>query len=138
MWRQRVKRQRETANRLTRLLCVLALLFLGFAHKPPQMPNGLSIIQSASYLLPDGSYPEICDESGNLAAQKGGHGPLHAASHCEACLISASSLLPPPADVSPPVLREAERLLPVGFAHNGFVAFRLTAAPRGPPASSHA
>lgn len=136
MWRQRVKHKKEIANRLTRLLCVLALLFLGFAHKPPQIIGDLTVAEAAAYLLPDGTFPQICDESGDVAAQKGGHGPLHTASHCEACLISATSLLPPPPGVSPPVLREAERLLPLGFAQHGLTEFRLTAAPRGPPAFS--
>lgn len=127
-------RTKPTAGTMTRIVCALALLLLGFSHQPPAFANGLSLVEAAHYVLPDGSLPDICDDSGTLSGDGHDHSPLHANARCEACLISASTLVPPPpGDIVVP-RREAGRLLPAALERPSLVAFRLTAAPRGPPA----
>lgn len=70
-----------------RFLCVLALLSLAFAHKPPQAMA--AVFASASLQLPDGTYADLC---------VGDHGMKHSSANpqCEACRLSASVLLPAP------------------------------------------
>ena len=70
-----------------RALCVLALLSLAFAHKPPNVMA--AVIATASLQLPDGSYADLC---------VGDHGVKHSSANpqCEACRLSAAALLPEP------------------------------------------
>ncbi|MGV8936849.1 MAG: hypothetical protein ACOH2J_06970 [Allorhizobium sp.] len=70
-----------------RFLCVLALLSLAFAHKPPQVVA--TFVATASLQLPDGSYADLC---------VGDHGLKHSSANpqCEACRLSAAVLLPVP------------------------------------------
>lgn len=112
-----------------RILCALALLFVGFAHQPV-VAYDTPAIDFAAYVLPDGTLPVFCvtDTDG---MQKDKH--VHAQG-CDACRISASVLLPQPADsvgrplemavdlsINAPVDIEPRRI----FTHN--------ASPRGPP-----
>jgi hypothetical protein len=112
-----------------RILCVIALLFVGFGHQPIALAQSAPVELSA-YLLPDGTLPIFCltDTDGS---QKGKH--LHA-QPCDACRIGAAALLPPPADsvgqpfeaanvvaVIPPAGMEPRRVL------------TANASPRGPP-----
>ncbi|WP_454856022.1 hypothetical protein [Rhizobium binxianense] len=82
-----------------RMLCALALVFVGFAHQAPALADGeFGPAELALHALPDGTLPTLCvtipDTSG-----KDRHDKAH--SHgCEACRISASTLLPVPADVA--------------------------------------
>ncbi len=80
-----------------RILCALALLLVGFAHRPPVLSDQAE--DYAAYRLPDGSLPSLCitstDEDGNGAE----HHKLHGQG-CEACRIGASVLLPNPSDVT--------------------------------------
>ncbi|MBE1437567.1 hypothetical protein H4S14_001305 [Agrobacterium vitis] len=76
-----------TAGVLIRAFCVMALLCLGFAHKTPQVYA--ASIEAATLQLPDGTYADLC------VAEKGIKHPV-ANPVCDACIISASTLLPTP------------------------------------------
>jgi hypothetical protein len=79
-----------------RMLCALALLFVGFAHRPPALADRTA--DFSAYLLPDGTLPSLCI----TVTDGGGKDPSDHHLHgqgCEACRISASVLLPAPSDV---------------------------------------
>ncbi|MHA7971168.1 DUF2946 family protein [Rhizobium sp. CAU 1783] len=117
---------------VTRALCVIALVAVGFAHRAPTAATfTLSQAEIAALTLPDGSLPELClPDHGDDGTQKG-----HvAASDCEACLISASVLLPAPADLTgAPIVVVAGTLLPPRFEAFHRLVFPPNAAPRAPP-----
>ncbi len=87
-------RNRMSFDRAIRMLCVVALVLLGLAHRPAVSPAPqFSTQEIAALTLPDGTVPELCLPS------EDGKGKIHAAaSDCEACRISAAALLPVPAD----------------------------------------
>lgn len=72
---------------LVRMFCALAVLSLAFAHKPPQVMA--AVLETASYVLPDGSYADLC--VGNMAVKHPAAGGF-----CEACVLAATTLLPVP------------------------------------------
>lgn len=114
-----------------RVLCAIALLSVGFAHKPPALDVPDSIALSAhQYVLPDGTLPENCLSLGG--GQDDGGLPL--GKDCEACRLSAAAALPGPADTfGAPMPRERERAVPIraeAFFHQ---LFPPSAPPRGPP-----
>ncbi|NML75574.1 hypothetical protein HHL25_15685 [Rhizobium sp. S-51] len=117
---------------LTRALCVIALVAVGFAHRAPTAAaSKLSSAEVAALTLPDGSLPELClpgqDDDG---AQKDHLG----SGTCEACLISASVLLPSPTDLTGArIVVVAETLLPPRFEAFHRLIFPPNAAPRAPP-----
>ncbi len=74
---------------LVRMMCALAVLSLAFAHKPPQVMA--AVLETASYVLPDGSYADLC--IGDVAVKH----PA-ASGFCEACILTAASILPAPPD----------------------------------------
>lgn len=86
---------------LVRMLCMVALVFLSFAHRPvsasPIPPIQLSAEDLAALTLPDGTVADLClndhvDDHGKT--DKGlGQG-------CEACRIGAGVILPQPADLA--------------------------------------
>lgn len=75
-------------ERWMRILCAIALLSVGFAHKPLNA-FAAQASEIASYQLPDGSVPDLCsvDASDNSKGRMTDHG-------CDACLVSASTVLP--------------------------------------------
>ena len=81
-----------------RILCAVALLFVGFAHQPiVATADEISPIELAQYRLPDGSLPVLCitykDADGKV------HGKAYAPG-CEACRIASAAMLPaPPTDI---------------------------------------
>jgi len=82
-----------------RIMCALALLFVGFAHQVPAFAKGnLTPAALAQYVLPDGTLPTLCitviDSSGKE------HGKVGHLNPCEACRIGASVLLPQPSDAA--------------------------------------
>ncbi|RUM22322.1 hypothetical protein EFQ99_24725 [Rhizobium vallis] len=82
---------------LVRIVCALALVFVGFAHQVPAI--AAEPVNPAEYVLPDGTLPTLCvtvaDDEGKTSTDH----KLH--NHgCEACRISASVLLPSPADIA--------------------------------------
>lgn len=81
-----------------RILCAVALLFVGFAHQPVvATADEISPLELTQYRLPDGSLPILCitykDADGKV------HGKAYAPG-CEACRIASAAVLPtPPTDV---------------------------------------
>lgn len=86
------KRPATIVHLLARLVCVVAVLSLGFAHRPPQL--AAAIIETVALQLPDGRYADLC------VGEKGTSIPGPYLARCEACLLSGSTLLPPPTDAS--------------------------------------
>lgn len=81
-----------------RMLCAVALLFVGFAHQPASAsgPNGFELTQ---YVLPDGTVPDLC--LNDMVDGKTKHVmPVK----CEACRIGSALLMPAPADLDGAVL----------------------------------
>ncbi|ANH03452.1 hypothetical protein [Shinella sp. HZN7] len=81
-----------------RILCAVALLFVGFSHQPASAtaPTALELTQ---YVLPDGTLPDIC--LNDMVGGKAKHvGPVK----CEACRIAGAMLMPEPVDLDGAVL----------------------------------
>ncbi|MBR0555947.1 hypothetical protein J5J10_09680 [Ciceribacter sp. L1K23] len=120
---------RKRAGISVRILCAIALLFVGLAHKTPVIASqSISTAELAQYVLPDGTIPVLClDDEGTPHGHDVGTG-------CDACLLSASILLPAPQDeVGRPVAHLAEVFAP--FRAEAFYRqlFPPNAAPRAPP-----
>lgn len=117
-----------------RILCALALLAVGFAHKPPVIQQTtFTSAELALYTLPDGTLPDLC------LTDKDGGGTHHgvAGTGCEACRITASIVLPCPSDTAGEVTRrEFARLLPPVEAPPTRQVLAPNAKPRAPPAFS--
>ena len=81
------------ASAVLRFICAIALVMVGFAHKPlPAMPPQ---VQFAAYTLPDGKLPTLCLNDTATQPEKGGlhdHG-------CDACRLTASILMPEPPSI---------------------------------------
>ena len=77
-----------------RMLCAVALLFVGFAHQPvsASAPSALELVQ---YILPDGTIPDLCLD-GMVDGKTKHVMPIK----CEACRIGSAILLPAPADLA--------------------------------------
>ena len=85
----------EKAAVMVRMLCVIALVCLSFAHRPA-LAAPLSPAELAAMTLPDGTIADICFSDGVVHGKtKGAFGR-----NCEACRIGAGLLLPRPADVA--------------------------------------
>lgn len=78
------------ATLFLRMLCALSLLLLGLAHQAPQAVAAEGY-DAAAYVLPDGTFASLCvtvkDADGKTVAFK---------PNCEACRLSASTILPTP------------------------------------------
>lgn len=108
----------RTATEVLRALCVLALLFLNFAHQP------VFAAQSSHDVLSLAASQSFC---GTPLADDEGHAP------CHACRIGGGADLPPACDLP-------ERPLPVAIRLTGAPAplqialhAPLTAGARAPP-----
>jgi len=111
-----------------RVLLVAAVVMSAFAHRAAVAePTSLELAQ---YVLPDGTFPDLCDP--------GGDGAGHAHAFCDFCLIAGASapaqpVAPALASPLPVVLavvlppRAAPPVTPVELA---------TASKRGPPVLS--
>lgn len=77
-----------------RILCAVALLFVGFAHQPASAsaPSALELVQ---YTLPDGTVPDLCLD-GSVDGKTKHVSPVK----CEACRIGSAMLMPAPADLA--------------------------------------
>jgi hypothetical protein len=119
-------------GRAIRIICVVGLVLLGLAHRPPvpTVPT-LSPAEVALLTLPDGTLPELCLPG----TDQDGKSKSHAmASDCEACRISAGIALPPPADlvgICMPVAVAA--VLPQPAEAHYRQLFPPNSAPRAPP-----
>ncbi|MEO3431211.1 hypothetical protein AAFN88_20315 [Pelagibius sp. CAU 1746] len=116
-----------------RIVCAVALLSVGFAHKTvnleaaaaADLPFGL-----AAYSLPDGSQAPLC-QPGTGEGEEGG---ASAASGCEACRISASILLPGRSDgLVEAISYRGPACRPPSAGPVKRQAFPPNAAPRAPP-----
>ncbi|MDR6756894.1 hypothetical protein J2Y48_002190 [Mycoplana sp. BE70] len=126
-----MKHRLSSLSPVIRLVCALALVLVGFAHKVPAAAAAASQIELADYVLPDGSFPVLCLSSHD---EDGGSDQLLNA--CEACLISSAVLLPvPPLDsaVSPNLVL-LDTLTPPRALFCPRHVFPPNAAPRAPPA----
>lgn len=77
-----------------RILCAVALLSVGFAHRPASAfePTALELAQ---YVLPDGTLPDLC-----LGGMVDGKTTHVVPGKCEACRIGSNLLMPEPADLA--------------------------------------
>lgn len=92
------RRNHNTFNSVTRLLCVIALLFVGFAHRiPAALPQ--PDVDLTAYALPDGTLPVICHSP---AGTNDGSGNAIFFSDCEFCRLASAAILPTPHDVRAP------------------------------------
>ncbi|OCJ09268.1 hypothetical protein A6U87_10545 [Rhizobium sp. AC44/96] len=118
---------------LVRMTCVIALLFVGFAHKAPGFgATTFAAAEFAEYVLPDGTLPILCLAEKAVDTQT--HHKMHAPG-CEACRIGASVLLPTPADIGNERLR-LEGVVQAPYAAAAFER-RLFAPSKGPRAPPH-
>lgn len=81
-----------------RILCAVALLFVGFAHQPA-VASQPSVFELAQYALPDGTIADIC-----LNDVVDGKVKHVVPGKCEACRIGSAMLMPEPADLAGSVL----------------------------------
>ena len=117
-----------------RILCAIALLCVGFAHKVPVVETATtSVAELEQYVFPDGSRPVLCLSDTGDQSNPGGK---VAGKSCEACRLGASIVLPAPAD-APAWLAPycATRFMPVRAETPLPRHFTLQAAPRGPPSA---
>ncbi|MDM9627941.1 hypothetical protein QTL95_18775 [Rhizobium sp. S152] len=120
---------------LVRIICAVALLFVGFAHQVPALASDpTDPAHYAAYTLPDGTLPSLCI---TLKDDDGKATPDHKASGqgCEACRIGAAVLLPTPTDI----IGTAVSFLAQAAPARGTEAFRRqiyppNTGPRAPPA----
>jgi hypothetical protein len=121
-----------TMQWLVRMTCAIALLFVGFAHQAPAFANGAFIpAEFAEYILPDGTLPVLCIADKAEGAQK--HDKAHL-NGCEACRISAATLLPAPADHGSERLRiQTAALAPYKVEAFHRQLFPPNTGPRAPP-----
>jgi hypothetical protein len=130
-----MKRRRNTIGQwAVRILCAIAIVFLGFAHRVPEVASDDSVTQDLSqYVLPDGSLPTICvtvvDETDNSQ-----HGKTAHLQSCEACRIASSVLVPERADVTGESLRFATvTTLPMRAEAFHRQLYPPNTGPRAPP-----
>ncbi len=111
-----------------RILCAVALLSVGFAHRPASADEP-GVFELAQYVLPDGTMPDICLND-RVAGRTGHVTPTK----CEACRIGGGLLMPEPADLTGTALafRHAAALPPVEEALRPR-RDRPGAPPRAPP-----
>ncbi|MCA1405079.1 hypothetical protein I6F26_11950 [Ensifer sp. IC3342] len=116
-----------------RLIAAFALVFLSFAHKPA-FSKTLGPAATADYLLPDGTFADICFGTDGVDHDAGQDKAPQIAPVCEACRLAGSVLLPAPPQESAP----AERgnwlaKAPVIKAEAALTPLRLLPPSRGPP-----
>ena len=118
--------------RLVRILCAIALLCVGFAHKPVVVEAALAPSEIAAYTLPDGTLPVLCLPGDDGDGKTKSHDP---GTGCEVCRLASSMVVPQPCDTIVLALCTAiEALLPI--RHEAFhrQLFPPNTYPRGPPA----
>lgn len=113
------------ASYMVRILCVLALLFLGLAHRPA-VEVAVADPLSLAYQLPDGSSPDLC-----IPQAPETHKISYPA--CDACRLAASVILPPvPAEIAYVASGERPVYVAVTPAEPRRLQTHVNAA-RGPP-----
>lgn len=117
--------------RVLRILCAVAILCVGFAHKPTVVGSQIPASDIAAYTLPDGTIPILCLPGQSDPDKQHKHA---SSDGCEACRITSSVLLPMPADsIGQRLAVKASEQLPP--RREAFVArwLRAHASPRAPP-----
>lgn len=114
-----------------RIVCAVALLCLGFAHKAPAVAGSpIPVAGFSQYVLPDGTMPVLCLSDGHAGHDD--HQDLGKA--CEACRLGSLVLLPAPADtVGVPILPPPDPLALAGTGTFHRPILPSNASPRGPP-----
>lgn len=117
-----------------RILCAVALFCVGFAHKPPVLAAPAIPAEDLSqYILPDGTFPVLCLPGQADDGKSHSHG---LGSGCEACRLSASTILPSPPETAGERIRSTLAvLLPPRIEAFYRQLFPPNASPRGPPLS---
>lgn len=113
-----------------RIVCALALLFLGLSHKMPVAADvsAATLAFNQAFALPDGTAPDLC-----VPMQ---HGKIsYSSPECDACRLSGSVLLPQPPMLAAYALSHVEPSysLPVQAAIASTIIRSQSA--RGPPAA---
>lgn len=117
-----------------RILCAVALVCIGFAHRIPMANAAPSAQELAAYSLPDGSLPVLCITQDDSSS---GKQSTISDKSCDACRLNASTDLPTPAVLDIPSLKPMRQaILPVRFEAFTRQLFPPNAAPRAPPAVS--
>lgn len=122
-------RNHNTLNTVTRLLCVIALLLVGFAHRMPAASPQPDVDLSA-YALPNGTLPVICQSP---SGTQDGSGKAVFFSDCGFCRLASTAILPVPEHTRTPPCSAAA--VPVRVAHDLTVfPIHYPGTPtRGPP-----
>ncbi|MDO1583767.1 hypothetical protein [Rhizobium oryzicola] len=122
---------RTKSGKVLRILCALVLLSLGLAHQAPSVGlAAIDIDHLETYRLPDGSFASLCLNSSedHKAAPSG---------LCEACLLSASIILPPPDDKGWLLVDRAFLINALSYPDAALGSSNIiTARSRGPPSIS--
>lgn len=124
----------KTAAIWLRILCAIALVCIGFAHRIPMANASPSAQELAAYSLPDGTLPVLC-----ITQDDGSSGKQSTISDksCDACRLNASTDLPTPTVLGIPLVKPVRQaVLPVRFEAFTRQLFPPNAAPRAPPAVS--
>lgn len=117
---------------MVRFLCAIAILFIGLAHKIPDVGGcSIPLNELAQYTLPDGTVPILCLPSDVDRKSHDRHGSK---AGCETCRLSAHILLPTPSDaVGLRLLRGPDRATPLRKEALYRQLVPPNTAPRGPP-----
>ena len=123
-----MKQNMKNMAKALRILCAIALLSVGFAHKPV-LAFAAPAPQSVAFQLPDGSFADLCTvhDGDQHKGKMTDHG-------CEACRLSASILMPTPPVQAGEILRISADVLV--FERPESVRHRLyppNSGPRAPP-----
>jgi hypothetical protein len=115
-----------------RIICAIALLFVGLAHVPLDADRySIPLSAIAAYTLPDGTVPVLC-----LPSNDGEQNHHDSGSSCETCRLAASVLLPAPADTyGLPIMRQLEAFFPTRLRASYRPRIISSTSPRGPPSS---
>ncbi|MGO6943241.1 hypothetical protein [Rhizobium leguminosarum] len=126
-----IRRTTQIEQWALRILCAVALVFVGFAHQVPAAAAG-DPAELAQYVLPDGTLPTLCVTTTDKSGQDQ-HDKAH--SHgCEACRISVSILLPAPTDIAGAAIPFAAAVeLPIRAEAFHRQLFPPNTGPRAPP-----
>lgn len=128
-----IRRTTQIEQWALRILCVVALVFVGFAHQVPVAAAGeFDPAELAQFVLPDGTLPTHCVTTTDTSGQDQ-HDKAH--SHgCEACRISVSILLPAPTDIAGSAIHFAATVeLPIRTEAFHRQLFPPNTGPRAPP-----
>jgi hypothetical protein len=128
-----IRRTTQIEQWALRILCAVALVFVGFAHQLPAAAAGeFDPAELGQYVLPDGTLPTLCVTTTDKSGQSQ-HDKAH--SHgCEACRISTAILLPAPADIAGAAIPFAATVeLPIRTEAFHRQLFPPNTGPRAPP-----